>query len=100
MYMDDIKNPKNPKENENEDQEPIIELWKDKKKKPSKKKKNLKIVFHAAFLAISGLILIGIVVIFGTYIKYASEFDSKKPESNSTQLVFYDKNGKEIFRDY
>ncbi len=52
-----------------------------------------------------GLLITGIflTVFFGTlglYFKYSTEFARIKPQSNSTQLVIYDKDGVEIFRGY
>lgn len=60
----------------------------------------LKVVFKAIFLFTLSAILIVVFVALGMYIQYSAEFDSIKPESNSTQLVMYDKNGNEFFRGF
>ena len=63
-------------------------------------RKFLKIFFWGLFLFIVSTALIITFWIVGLYFKYSSEFASTVPQSNSTQLVMYDKNGTEIFRGY
>lgn len=63
-------------------------------------KKSLKIVFVGLLLFIATSLLIGAFWVLGTYFKYSQEFESVKPQSNSTQLVMYDSAGTEIFRGF
>ncbi len=63
-------------------------------------KKSLRIIFGGLFLFITGIILTAVFCLAGIYLNYSREFESVKPRSNSTQLVFYDKDGAEIFRGY
>jgi 1A family penicillin-binding protein len=82
-----------------------LTLEKQEKKKKYKKIKNIlikltKITFFGFFLFIVGIIFTIIVISAGIYTKYSKEFEEIKPQSNSTQLVFYDKNNNEIFRGY
>ncbi len=62
--------------------------------------KPFKIVSVVLALAILGIIFSVAFSGFGTYVKYAHEFNKIRPQSNSTQLVIYDKDGQEIFRGY
>jgi len=62
--------------------------------------KPLKIIFKAFTLIILSLIFIVLFTGLGIYLKYSKEFESVKPQSNSTQLIIYDKNGKDIFRGF
>lgn len=79
-----------------------------KKEKVKKEKSSLKqkfftffrIFFKFIFLFSTAIILAGVVIVLGIYLKYSDEFNKIKPESKSTQLVFYDKDGNEIFRDF
>jgi penicillin-binding protein 1A len=45
-----------------------------------------------------GVIISGVILAFGMFIKYSADFDHISPETNSTQLVFYDRNGDEIYK--
>lgn len=63
-------------------------------------KKTLKILLGGLFLFVTGSLLAATFCVAGIYLSYSAEFDKIKPRSNSTQLVFYDKNGNEIFRGY
>lgn len=51
------------------------------------------------FLILAGVCSVALAGL-GIYSKYSREFDEIKPQSNSTQLVMYDRNGNEIYRGY
>jgi 1A family penicillin-binding protein len=73
-------------------------------KKPINKKKafkkSLKIFFVGAILAFIAGIFTIFFIGFGIYVSYSREFSKIKPQSNSTQLVMYDREGNEFFRGY
>ena len=73
-----------------------------KKSKNTKKKifKCIRVFFVGILLIILAIVFAGLVVSIGIYVKYNQEFLRIKPQSNSTQLVMYDKNDVEIFRGY
>lgn len=62
--------------------------------------KPFKIISITLFLGILAIILAVVFTGLGIYVKYAHEFDKTKPQSNSTQLVIYDKDNQEVFRGY
>jgi penicillin-binding protein 1A len=62
--------------------------------------KSLKIFGWGIFLLFTTIILVVTFWVIGMYFQYSSEFASTPPQSNSTQLVMYDKDGNEIFRGY
>ena len=62
--------------------------------------KPLKIVLKAFTLLILCCMFIVVFTGLGIYLKYSKEFESVKPQSNSTQLIIYDKDGKEVFRGF
>ncbi len=69
------------------------------------KTKKVTLKFFRVLMVGLGLLFTGLflTVFFGTlglYFKYSAEFAKIKPQSNSTQLVMYDKDGGEIFRGY
>lgn len=63
-------------------------------------RKFLKISGWGILLLIVSTILIVVFWVMGLYFKYSSEFEKIAPQSNSTQLIMYDKDGAEIFRGY
>lgn len=76
---------------------------KKQKKRLSRKEKilrGLKVFGIALFLSILAIIFSAIFIVTGMYVKYSKEFADIKPQSNSTQLVMYDKNGREFFRGF
>jgi 1A family penicillin-binding protein len=70
-----------------------------KEGKKNNKRKGLRLFFRTLFLLLVAGILASVLFIFGLFITYSNEFDHIKPETNSTQMVFYDRNGQEIYRN-
>ena len=62
--------------------------------------KSLKIFGWGVLLLFTSVVLIVTFWLIGMYFEYSSEFATTPPQSNSTQLVMYDKNNNEIFRGY
>jgi len=63
-------------------------------------KKTLKITFIGLLLFMATGLLILAFWVLGMYFKYSQEFESVTPQSNSTQLIMYDRAGNEIFRGF
>jgi 1A family penicillin-binding protein len=62
--------------------------------------KPLKIFSGVIFIFILTDVLTVIFTGLGFYVKYSHEFEKIKPQSNSTQLVLYDREQNEIFRGF
>lgn len=63
-------------------------------------RKSFKLIFIGILLLVTTVTLIGAFWATGLYFKYSKEFEAVSPQSNSTQLIMYDKDGKEIFRGF
>jgi 1A family penicillin-binding protein len=63
-------------------------------------RKTFKFIFIGLLLFVTSVVLIAAFWMLGLYFKYSSGFASMTPQSNSTQLVMYDKDNNEIFRGY
>jgi len=102
-----IKNKLKNSQKEN-DVELSNEFTQEVKKRDTRRKKKLrryvykplKIITKTIGLAIAGIVFVVVFTVFGTYVKFAHQFETIKPQSNSTQLVIYDNDNKEIFRGY
>ncbi len=62
--------------------------------------RGVKIFFLSILTAISGLVLVSFFLGYGVYSSYAKSFDTAKKRSNSTQIVFYDKDNNIIYESY
>ncbi|MEI6266852.1 MAG: PBP1A family penicillin-binding protein [bacterium] len=62
--------------------------------------KFIKYVFILIFFFGIACFLIAFFGTLGLYLKYQNDFQGKEPQNNSSQLIMYDKNGQEIFREY
>ena len=62
--------------------------------------KSLKVLSLIIFSTIVFSIFTVFFFFAGIYVKYSNDFDDTKAKSNSTQLIFYDRNGEEIFKGF
>lgn len=60
----------------------------------------LKVFFFSLLAAFGTLVFLGVILIFATYSNYQKSFQSAKVKNNSTQNIFYDKNGAVIYESY
>lgn len=60
----------------------------------------IRAIFLSFFGAITSFILIFIILAFGVYFSYAQGFKTAKPRINTTQTIFYDKNGEVMYESY
>lgn len=63
-------------------------------------RKTLKFSSIGILLLMATSLLIVTFWAIGLYFKYSAQFEAVTPQSNSTQLVMYDKDGNEIFRGF
>jgi 1A family penicillin-binding protein len=59
-----------------------------------------KVFFFAVLATLGTLFFLGIILVFATYANYQKSFQSAKVKNNSTQNIFYDKNGTVIYESY
>jgi len=70
------------------------------KKKIKYTGKVLNIFTKSLIWAFFTCVIIFFLIMGGTYIKYAAEFDNAQPRNNSTKNIFYDKEGNVIYESF